>query len=719
MSIRRLVLAAVVAATCCIAACHKTAETAATPNAQAIAMAQATTAHPAWLRTHLPANVVAYARVPSPWALIGTTPNGSPLDAAATDPRQLAVVSALRQAAGNQPQLGKTAVGDYIGMAFSRLSSPLEVVLIDASGMPTPNAQMLLTAQFAVTDAAQVAALFSALPSPSMHLSGALDAHGDGNLTMGARVHFDASDKRVFVLAGTHPPSKADLDALLTPAPGKQSPSSLANIEARIDSSGQGLFAWIKLQGWAGMAAGFLPADLADSLPADLARHVDAVAFGSGTVHGHGRISVVLHAPGARALDYLAPTLDLSGLNTAGAANWAFTFALPTATKVRAFEANLNTDLGSRTAANWRKVDDLLRNAGVPDLATLTQLIGPEIVVFNDSNGTYTAVRLRDAKALQAQLDKLVSRYHWEIGSDTSGKAQVHWLSAPGLVPTTKGQTASNAAALQSLLQRLRTHVYWIRDGNWMIFADVPQALADRVASGNFVGLGDWFKHQDYASGTWVGTTAVSHNAQRRAYYHYLGALVVLGDLFDHPVNIMPLPSASALGLPERSIIGGGIVLTPDSLALNLDYGQLPTEFLQGQGGMTAVAMSAILAAVAIPAYQDYMIRAQVSEGMVMGASAKVAVAEYYQAQGHLPANDAAVGLPAPEANAGKFVGSVAVEAGTIRITFGAPPAQQTDAKIAGKSLLLTPHLSGSAIVWRCSSNEIPGKYLPSSCRQQ
>lgn len=717
MSIRRLILAAIVASTCCIAACHKNPESAAAPDAQAIAKAQATTAQPAWLRAHLPANVVAYARLPSPWALIGTAPNGTALDAAAVDPHQLAVVSVLREAAGNQPQLAQTEVGKIIDVLFSRLASPLEAVLIDASGMPTPNAQLLVTAQFDVKDIAQLQVVFAALPNASMHLSGALDAHGDGQLGMGARVHFDAASKRVFVLAATHPASKAEIDAVLAPSQGDQSAPSLTALEPRIDSSGQGMFGWMQLKGLAGIAAGLLPADLAGSLPADFATHADAIAFGSGTVHGHGRISVVLHAPGARALDYLAPRLDFSGLNTAGTPNWAFTLALPTQAKVQEFEKNLTRDLGSKASADWQQAEGALHKAGVPDLATLTQIIGPEIVVFNDAGGTYTAARLRDAKALQAQLDNLVSRYHWQVGSDTSGKATVHWLSAPGFTPATTAQADSDAAAMQNLLQRLRTRTYWIQDGNWLIFASVPQALADRVASANQAAIGEWFVHQDYAPDTWLGTTAVSHNAQRSAYYHYLGALVVLGDLFDHPVNIMPLPSASALGLPERGIVGAGIVVTPDTLALNFDYTQLPTEFLQGHGGMTAVAITAILAAIAIPAYQDYAIRAQVSEGFVMASSAKVAVAEYYEAQGRLPANNSAAGLNSPEQIESKYVASVAVDSGTIRITFGAPPAQKTDAKLAGNTLVLTPQPSPTTLVWRCSSTDIAAKYFPSSCR--
>ena len=86
---------------------------------------------------------------------------------------------------------------------------------------------------------------------------------------------------------------------------------------------------------------------------------------------------------------------------------------------------------------------------------------------------------------------------------------------------------------------------------------------------------------------------------------------------------------------------------------------------------MIVVAIIGILAAIAIPAYQDYTIRAQVSEGLNLSAGAKAAVTEFFQDQGTLPTDNAEAGIEAANVITGKYVVSVAVAAGVITVTYG------------------------------------------------
>ena len=71
---------------------------------------------------------------------------------------------------------------------------------------------------------------------------------------------------------------------------------------------------------------------------------------------------------------------------------------------------------------------------------------------------------------------------------------------------------------------------------------------------------------------------------------------------------------------------------------------------------MIVVAIIGILAAIAIPAYQDYTIRAQVSEGLNLSAGAKAAVTEFFQDQGAFPANNVEAGIETPGNILGKYV---------------------------------------------------------------
>src|SRR4026209_2701492 len=76
---------------------------------------------------------------------------------------------------------------------------------------------------------------------------------------------------------------------------------------------------------------------------------------------------------------------------------------------------------------------------------------------------------------------------------------------------------------------------------------------------------------------------------------------------------------------------------------------------------MIVVAIIGILAAIALPAYQDYTIRTKVSDGLSLAAAAKLAVAETYAATGSLPADNQAAGLPAATSITSKYVTSVTV----------------------------------------------------------
>ena len=140
---------------------------------------------------------------------------------------------------------------------------------------------------------------------------------------------------------------------------------------------------------------------------------------------------------------------------------------------------------------------------------------------------------------------------------------------------------------------------------------------------------------------------------------------------------------------------------------------------------MIVVAIIGILAAIAIPAYQDYTIRAQVSEGLNLASGAKVAVAEYYQNHGTMPtcntgcATDA--GLAPGNTITGNYVNGVNVGAnGVITATFSNAAPFTANADINGASLTLTPGTGGGSVDWTCAglgALAANPQWLPSSCR--
>lgn len=127
---------------------------------------------------------------------------------------------------------------------------------------------------------------------------------------------------------------------------------------------------------------------------------------------------------------------------------------------------------------------------------------------------------------------------------------------------------------------------------------------------------------------------------------------------------------------------------------------------------MIVIAILGILLAIAIPAYQDYTVRAKVSEAMTMAAPAKLAVAETASSLGGL-ANITATNTGYSFPGATSFVTGIAVTAGTGVITVNTANTGTTG------NLVLTPAAVGTngQLTWTCTDSTIPEKFLPAKCR--
>ena len=132
---------------------------------------------------------------------------------------------------------------------------------------------------------------------------------------------------------------------------------------------------------------------------------------------------------------------------------------------------------------------------------------------------------------------------------------------------------------------------------------------------------------------------------------------------------------------------------------------------------MIVIAIIGILAAIAIPAYQDYVIRSQVSEALSLADGAKTAVAEFYSNTGRLPGSNASAGLSAAASITGNYVSQVDATGGKITVSLNGPKSNQA---IKTGKLVLSAVPTGGSTKWTCRSDttaKVANKYLPTNCR--
>ena len=488
----------------------------------------------------------------------------------------------------------------------------------------------------------------------------------------------------------------------------------VAEQEKQIDVSGQGLFGWFSTRGIGGVAAGAIPADDVGALPGDFTTKTESVAFGWGTVDGRGRMQLRLHAPQARILGYLAPKQFAPDFKVAGKPAWAVSLALPGADQVKAFEDGLSLNFGAARAAAYRRaMAEFKQTEAVFDLAEFSQWIGPELFGYEDDAGTYTSVRVRDRKALYDRLQELTKSKRWSYQVLKVEGAQVHSLWIPNRFGDRLEGNADGVAprerALVELLGRLGSHLYWVEDGDYLIFGKLPQALADRAAAKLDTPMDGWLKAQAHPGAqTLLGFSSTSRDAQRKAYYGYLQILQYVDDASGGTVDLSTLPAAHTLDLPREGVIGLSLDATGDDLSLGMTYEQNPLETVtSGSNGMVAVAAAGVLAAVAIPAYQEYSLRSQVTQVLTTASPAKTAMIEFRQAKGRWPKSAREAGLDDDAS------GALAIGEGRIELSLdgtGKP-------KLAGGTLVLTPEKAGQTWTWRCEAEGVEDKYLPADCR--
>ena len=656
----------------------------------------------------LPANVGAYFRIPSLLGLAGVSKGNLPIDKAMATKAHQDALAKIKVAVPNMaviPSEFKLAL-DFL---LAEQSGPLEIAVLTDSGSLSPISKMMIGMPVANRNAASFQKKWDQLTT---------------QIGMPMPMQFDAKTGLVRIAAGMGA-TDADLSVLKARQPGN---AKLAAANELIDQSGLGFLVWVD----GNAAAPMLAMAASSATPEDAAMYkaiqsIDSMAFGWGTQSGFGRMAMDFYLKDdAVWADYL-PKAPLSlSLKTAGEPDWVLAIAIPTLSDVPSWKRALARDFDAKALETLQTVLDyeISKTLKVSDLLAT---FGPELVIFGDQTGDFMAMRMQDKKRYQQFLAWIKSSDSNYLFSNGIHKALV---SMPK--PDTKADAETAAAESPELAEQFKvlqklsgSLMFWVEEGDWLVFASTPQALRDRRALKPNVGIQPWMQNNSGTDGrhALLNLTVLTEKMAMRTWYSYLAALALISEVSDAKVDMAAIPSARELGFPKTGHTGIAVEHEKGRLSFALRYQNWPSDALMGQGGVTGVATVAILAAIALPAYQDYTVRAKISNAFMGVNEFKTAILEAYANNDKLPR--------------AKALKPVEIDGMTLTWTGEHIVVAFTDAfeiaAVRGSIIALAPILTDSGLNFRCGKSSLPAgkllsddptllttvidKHLPANCR--
>jgi len=670
-----------------------------------------------WLRTVLPENAFAYVRIPSLWGVIGT-PKGTVFDRAVGSQPYADAVKSIRSGVIQTllPEISNE-IEPVWQLLLAHTRSPVEIAALVPAAGNAPMPEVLLSVQLDFDSVEKLNSFLqqAAASEPALEVIKPVGADGRGLLSLlglPAFTMFDLNSRRLMLLAGSMKPADEldkQLASLKTVADHR-----MYKLESEIDSSGQGLFAWMDPKSLA--AIGESGAAAFGAMIAFGAQEMEAIAFGVGSAGGKQRTMLVFEMP-ATGMRSLIPLVNTEAkLNAAGELRSVIMFGLPQQDDLKRIEAQFAAMVPLEQMQKYLTAKATMQTEMGFSVEDVLSALGPEAVVLFDGAGNYLAVRLRDARVFDRILGQLQKRLKLKLEEKTIGGRIYQHIAVPGFPDPELSRNLKKERGLERLFMRmlqLPTHVYWTREDGYLVMSGTPQTLIDRYYLKPDISVASWLKQQQklapenalfLASGRSRGLPTLMYDMN-------LQVLLALGDLVDRPVDLFSFPTAREAGLPEYGGVGFKMDSSETRLSMELSYDNNPGEIFFGGGGMGAVAVAGILAAIAIPAYNDYTVRAKVIEGMAATTPQRKAVAEFYMQKQRLPTpKESKDLLGAPESD---VISDFAFDHENGVITIGLAIEQFGDAN----HLYLTPQLVDNKIVWECSAN-IQRRYLPQSCRK-
>lgn len=656
-----------------------------------------------WLRDHLPDDSLIYLRLPQAIGMVAM-PKGNALDPALRSRANVENVIAIQQGIIDNvlseiPELDDPSVRAWL----SHVRSPVEV---SAVFVPAPAALVAVT-----TDLDSNEAFEALLGELGFGLAAPLDDDNVGQIDGGpfpVMVLFDAGTGRLLVNAGpgVQPATFVNVVESLD----RDGPHPMRKLEARIDESGQGAFFWMDPQKAIPMMQMSVPREQFNQMMSMGLDRATGLALGWGVAGGKGRLSIHVDIPTEEERGFVPYVTNDVAARSVGEPDFVLVLSMPTAEEFARLETLLLETLPPLTRNEWKSAkNDVERTTGV-SIDEFFAAIGPDIIGIFDRAGDYLAVRIRDEALWDSILERIARNTGVVLESrDIDGRTIHHMYVTPEPEEPEPGEPLT---WYSEILLRERDHLYWTREDGYLYLATVPQVFYDRAALGADIDVGEWMliRQGIDSTNTVLSINGSSNKLTRRLYALYLELIQAAGDIALVDIDIWSMPSAEQVGLPLKGTMGFTLNFGNPTLSAELTFETNPAELV---GSMTGIAVLGVAAAIAIPAYQDYTIRARVASGLALAGPTKAELTAYYFENGAFPGSrDTEAMTIGP--GVVDYVQLLSVEPFTGLIVIDYMPGVAG----TGGQVLLRPTVEpDGAISWSCSGT-FQSKHLPAACRE-
>jgi Tfp pilus assembly major pilin PilA len=666
-----------------------------------------------WLRQHLPESALIYLRIPHPLGFIAT-PKGNAMDGALRSTANVESLMSIQSALTENvlefiPGFEEAYVRDFA----AQLRSPVEIAMMLA---PSPSA--IVSMNLNLDSAAKFEEMIAgvSIGGSPLALLEPLDEDGFGQilgLPVPASVHFDVSSGRLLMQSG--PSVVIDQFVALTKSIGPATDHKMHAMENQVDTSGHGLFFWIDAASAIPAAQLFMNEEQVIELQESGLDKARAAAVGWGAANGKGRMSVIVDMPRDGDRQFLPYVRNEVSATSVGEPDALVMLSIPTAEEFSRIEALLLESASEETRDSWLEGKAAVEDSTGITIENVLNAIGPEIIGIFDESGDYAAIRLRDAKLFE-QFIQQVAEFSGMAPIERNYKRHTFYqLSLSSEVDSVETTEDSDLGPLSIILSRQREHIHWYQDGDFLYIASVPQPLIDRVDAGANTDLGKWLGNQQSMdmSTSVLAATGSSKKLPRRLYYLYIEMLQAIADVSEAEFDVWSMPTAAQVEMPDQGALGFSVNLGDPYLSIEFMFENNPLESLFS-GDMTSIAAMGVLAAIAIPAYQDYTIRANISQSLNEAEIAKHNVEEHFLAEGEFPGPTAAAEISDWAAAAGEHFETITVVPGVGTIVISYSEADLPD----GGDVFLEPTVNeDGSVSWVCSAS-IEDKLLPELCRE-